>query len=128
MDMTMNEFKSAYLLPVIGSQPDEESYDETYVAVGNVIMRECFDVNNGVRKKHGLEPLTEFVELTEDDVIPYELEVMINCVVYGWGAMLIIDDVDDEAGKYGILADKYEQAKAKLGLIKFASVVSDYGV
>lgn len=126
--MTMSEFKSAYLLPVIGSQPDEESYDETYVAVGNVILRECFDLNNGVRQKNGLEPLAEFVELTEDDEIPYELEVMINCVVYGWGALLIIDDTDDEVNKYGILADKYETAKAKYGLVKFATVVSEYGI
>ena len=128
MEMTMSEFKSAYLMPAIGSEPDEESYDETYVAIGNIILRECFDLNNKMRQKNGLEPLPEFVELEEDDVIPYELEVMINCVVYGWGALLIIDDVDDEAGKYGILADKYEQAKAKFGLVRFATVVSDYGV
>lgn len=126
--MTMSEFKSAYLLPVIGSQPDEESYDETYVAVGNVILRECFDINNQVRKRKGVAALEDFVELEADDTIPYELEVMINCVVYGWGALMIIDDVDDEAGKYGVLADKYETAKAKYGLVKFATVVSEYGI
>lgn len=128
MEMTMSEFKSAYLMPIIGSEPDEESYDETYLAVGNVIMRECFDINNQVRKRKGLAVLEDFVELEADDTIPYELEVMINCVVYGWGALMIIDDVDDEAGKYGVLADKYEQSKNKLGLSAFASVVSVYGV
>ena len=126
--MTMSDFKSAYLMPVLGLEPDEESYDEIYVPIGNVILRECFDINNRMRKKLGLEPLAEFVELTEDDEIPYEQEIMLNCVVYGWGAALIIDDTDDEINKYGILADKYEQAKAKYGLVRFATVVSNYGV
>ena len=126
--MTMSDFKSAYLMPVLGLEPDEESYDEIYVPIGNVILRECFDINNRMRKKLGLEPLAEFVELTEDDEIPYEQEIMLNCVVYGWGAALIIDDTDDEINKYGILTDKYEQAKAKYGLVRFATVVSNYGV
>jgi len=125
--MKANEFLTGYILPVLGLT-DTEDYDEIYLPVGNLILSECFDLNNGVRAKNGLEPLAFFTELAADAEIPYELEVLLKCVVYGWAAALIIDDTDDETNKYGILADKYETGKAKLGLSMFATAVSDYGV
>lgn len=124
----MNDFFIGFVLPVMGLSADTDDYEETYLSCGNLILRECFEVNNAVRQSMGLLPLAEFVDLAADEEIPYEEDTMKECCVYGWAAALMIDDTDDEYNKYGILADKYESAKFKLGLKTFAKVVSDYGI
>ena len=126
--MKMNDFFIGFVLPVMGLSADTDDYEETYLSCGNLILRECFEVNNAVRRFKGLEPLAEFEDLAAEAEIPYEEETMKECCVYGWAAAVMIDDTDDEFNKYGILADKYESAKLRLGLKTFAEAVSDYGI
>ena len=130
MDLTMQDFFQGYVLPILNESQDEDSYEEFWLPCGNVILQACFDANNGLRRKAELLPLTSFTELDADDSLEdWDQELLLECIVYGWAASLIVDDTnDDGVNKYNILEDKYQAGLARYGMFGFATVVSDYGI
>lgn len=72
-----------------------EDYRSYVLPLLNILLAETMDVNNGLRRWAGKEPLTEAPQLTAlDDEIPYEPLLLRMAFPPGLAAKLLFDDGD----------------------------------
>ena len=103
---------------MFSDQKDKSNYESMFCPILNLITAECFTVNNILRRRNELEPLTEipFAEDLEDD-IPYEDEMLRKIMPYGIAAQLYSED--DENGITNVYREKYMQMLLEIGYAEF---------
>lgn len=68
-------------------------FDDNYIPWTNVLLSENFDINNSIRIRKGLMPLTSRPRVTQgSDEIGYEEEMLYEILPYGLAKYLFIDD------------------------------------
>ncbi len=96
--MTGNEIFETALSYI--SQTSEESEDIAVFAPLwlNVLLAECFEVENTLRKSKGLSQLTEVPKVTAETMdieIPYQAELVRIALPYGLASDIYRDDEDN---------------------------------
>lgn len=101
-----------------------KDYDNYYIGNINIILVECFDLNNDIRISRGVSPLKNipFV-MKKDDVIPYEEVVCNEILPQGLASRFLMDD---DLAKFNIFTVYYENAKAKHSKIIEKEIVDVY--
>lgn len=75
-----------------------KDYNVFYPVLLNVVMVECFNANNAIRARDGLERLKKsempYVEdeEKEDFIIPYDEKLIREVMAFGLAAYLVLDD------------------------------------
>ena len=103
-----------------------KDYPKFNIALTNQIIAECFEINNTLRKNDGLKPLSkeEMPYVTDkDDVIPYDIRLIRECMPYGLAALLVIDD-DKE--KCAVFSNQFELLKNKYSKACFEDITNNY--
>lgn len=93
-------------------EPVERSADYAGYSIMaiNILLAECFEVNNFILESIQKPPLVvmpQIIELTED--IPYEDKLVITCLAYGLAAKLILEDND--MNKFNYFNQMYIEAQ-----------------
>jgi len=82
-------------------ESDVSSYTEMAVSFVNMLLAECFETNNRIRRRAGKEGLLAAPRLTDlKDVIPYEDGLVRLALPYGLAAKLIYDEQDSTRFNY----------------------------
>ena len=115
--MTGNELLK-YALSHMGesasSAPDYSGYSLPAI---NVLLTECFDIENSAREVSGQEVLTECPELASlDQEIPYGKKLVVGCISYGLAAKLILEDNDMQ--KFNYFNGMYVQAQSRQPVVE----------
>jgi len=107
-EITVDELY-AHTLNIMFEKPNSKDYDAYYIGNINLLLGECFDVNNSLRIQHGKEAL-EFIPFVTNgsDVIPYEYHLTREVLPVGLAAKFFIDD---DLQKYGIFDTLYKNLK-----------------
>lgn len=103
-----------------------KDYPKFKIALTNQIIAECFDINNTIRELDGLLPYKkeEMPYMTsETDVIPYDIQLVRECMPYGLAALLVMDD-DKE--KCSVFSNQFELLKSKFSRAQFEPIVNHY--
>lgn len=83
-----------------------KDYNVFYPNCFNVVLAECFDANNSIRLREGLEEVkkSEMPFITDEDAktfnIPYDVKLIRECMVFGLAAYLVLDDDRDIASAF----------------------------
>ena len=92
----------------------------------NVLLSECFDINNSIREYKKLKPLKEHPFIQKlDEEIPYEQELMVECLSYGLAAKLILEDNDYP--KFNYYNGMYIQAQQNCQYVKLHKIIDRFG-
>lgn len=108
---------------------ESEGYKSGYlpflVNLTNVIVTDCFEVNNTIREGAGKRPLA-IIPIIEDkeDIIPYEQETITNILAHGLAFWLLFQD--DENDKANICNAAYEGGKERFAKAIFMDVEDIY--
>ncbi len=82
-----------------------KDYDNYYLDNINIILSECFNLNNTIRASLGKEPLTTIPKVTQkDSEIPYEEELCREVLPNGLASRFFIDD---DLSKFNIFNTYY---------------------
>lgn len=101
-----------------------KDYENYYLDNINLILSECFTLNNDMREFKGLEKLTTIPRVTKkDDIIPYEIEICSTVLPYGLASRFFIDD---DLAKFNIFTTNYENSKISCMRLKETPVVDVY--
>ena len=126
--MSLNEFFENHVLPIMGERQDSaDSYEDAYVGVINTVLIDCLDIENNLRKMAGTEKL-EMSLYEADDEIPYDLGLLVNCIVYGVASRLYIDEAGDESNMFIFLENNYEAKKSLYSKAEYVDVKNMQGV
>ncbi len=129
--MTVQELYEAALALLSEQVARAKSYNYFKIPIVNQIIAECFDANNSIRVNDGLQPLHKSempLVSNEDDVIPYDVRLLRECMPYGVASLLVIDD---DKSKASVFSQQYESYRAKCSSATFepiTDVYSDVGV
>lgn len=87
-----------------------KDYDNYYIDNINIVLSECFDVNNNLRLQKGLDELLVIPKVTKkDDTIPYEDVVCREVLPKGLASKFFIDD---DLAKFNIFNTDYLNAQS----------------
>lgn len=103
-----------------------KDYPKFKVALTNQIIAECFDINNTIRELNGLAPFSKDdmpYMTSETDIIPYDIQLVRECMPYGLAALLVMDD-DKE--KCSVFSNQFELLKSKFSRAQFEPIVNYY--
>ena len=93
---------------------DKEDYRDGFIRILNMVLEECFEVNNALRRKRGREELEEPpVIAAAEDPVPYEFELTRSVIPYGVAGTLYVDD--DETGISNVYRERYAEGLAETG-------------
>ena len=100
---------------------EKSDFEKIFYPTLNIILAECFEKNNILRRKKGLEVLTFIPEVSRaEDEIGYE-EIMLRSIVpYGVAANLYCEE--DENGITNVYREKYMMMLAEIGMAEFTEV------
>ena len=126
--MILNEFFENHILPIMGERQDSaDSYEDTYVGVINTVLIDCLDIENAIRRKNGMAELGITTYEAEYD-IPYDMELMLNCIVYGVASRLYIDEAGDESNMFIFLENNYQRGKERYINALYENIGNAWGV
>ena len=113
-EMTLREYFEKLILPSMAERQDAaEIYEESYEAVVNAILADCFEIENAIRRQRGQEELPAVKYYLADEELPYDLALMENCMNYGAAARLLVDEAGDEGPVVGYLDSLYREGKSR---------------
>lgn len=96
---------------VMNEKPSSKVYDNSVVAVANLVLAELFQENNVARVFYGKEPFKNMPNLqSREDEVDYESEYLNEVIPLGMAAYFFIDD---DLSKYAIFNTKYNNARVK---------------
>ena len=82
-----------YVKALMFERMNSVDFDENYIPWLNIVLSECFDINNSIRVAKGYSPLLRRPMLQEGtDSIPYEEEMINEVIPLGLAKYLFIDD------------------------------------
>ncbi len=129
--MTVQQLYEAALALLSEQVARAKSYNHFKIPIINQIIAECFDANNSIRINDDLMPLHKSempLMEKEDDIIPYDIRLLRECMPYGVASLLVIDD---DKSKASVFSQQYESYKAKCSSATFEMIIdvySDVGV
>lgn len=92
--MTANELFCAAL--ALFYENNSEVHQEFVKGLINILLAECFEVNNRMRRRAGKEELTEIPQIGDMlDPIPYEEMLVRLALPYGLAAKLFFEEQDN---------------------------------
>lgn len=89
------------------------TYLETFIPQVNIILAQCFELENNVRTKNSLTKLTAIPEVTTlTDILTYQDRVLRKVLPWGLAQLLALSDDDTmKAGFFGLrYSDEYNRA------------------
>lgn len=114
-------------LGIIGiSSNNAGTYSETALPMINTILMQTHNLENHVRRFHGLLPLTTIptvVALT--DVILYQERVLRNVAVYGLAQLLVLSD--DDVIRANFFGNLYSQGFSNENKFITEDIIDVYG-
>ena len=82
-------------------ETDLSGYSDLALPFVNMLLNECFETNNRIRRRNGKEGLLSAPVLTNlYEVIPYEEQLVRLALPYGLAAKLIYDEQDSARMNY----------------------------
>ena len=103
---------------------DKADYQAVFVKQMNVILAECFDANNSLRRKRGKAELKEIPEITElEDSPGYEDYFERMVIPYGVASLIYVED--DESGISNVYRAKYMEKLNEYSGARFVSAAED---
>lgn len=123
--MTGNELLT-YALGLMG-EPSSSAADYSGYSLPavNILLAECWQIENSIREAEGEETLTECPELANlEEEIPYNRRLIVGCLSYGLAAKLILEDND--MAKFNYFNGMYVQAQGQYQKAREESVVDLY--
>ena len=108
-------------------QDSADSYEDTYVGVINTVLADCLGIENGIREHNAQEKLGLDMYGAEDE-LPYDMELLINCIVYGVASRLYIDEAGDESNKFIFLENNYQDRKDRFINALYEDIGNVWGV
>ncbi len=76
-------------------ESDLSSYTEVALPFVNMILAECFETNNRLRRRAGKETLQTVPVLSDlKEIVPFEEKLVRQAMPYGLAAKLIYDELD----------------------------------
>lgn len=93
--MTGKELLYLSLSLMAEPKESESDYNSYSLSAINVLIAECFEINNSILNSKQQESLlsSPYILTLEDD-IPYDLDLFYTCLSYGLAAKLILEDND----------------------------------
>lgn len=127
--MTLQEFYERHVLPVMAMSQDtaDSIEEEQYTGVINAVLTDCSDINNAMRLKKGEEEIAVAWYAADDD-LPYEYELLANCICYGAASRLYVDEAGDEANMVQFLEANYEKGKQKYISAEYVDALNIWSV
>ena len=103
---------------------DKPEYKDQFIRVINLIISECFDANNSLRRRRGKEELAEIPTIKDlTTVIGFEDKFENIVIPYGVASIIYVED--DEAGLANIYRAKYEESKNENSVAHFVAAAED---
>ena len=104
--MTMQEMALLALSLLSESEEDLNTYDAGVIMREyNILLGECFDINNSIREAAGQAPLIEVPHITAmGDTLTYEEKLLRTALPYGLASAIVFDD---DVGKRQIFRNEY---------------------
>ena len=126
--MTLDNFFENHVLPIMGERQDSaDSYEDTYVGVINTVLADCLNIENAIREKNNKEKISLEIYGAEDE-IPYDTELLINCISYGVASRLFVEEAGDESNKFIFLENNYQDKKDVFINALYVTVDNVWGV
>lgn len=112
-----------YTKQIMFEKPNSKDFNYNWKAYINMLLAENFELNNGLRCERNLPKLyrVPFIE-SEDDNIPYELEICYEVLANGLASKLF---VDDDLTKFNLFNTEYKNAQARY--VRFRAFESEEG-
>lgn len=109
--MTANNILQTTLTLMFGTAADSAEYEPYFLNILNIILSECYAINNALRVCKGQEAMTQ-MPLIEDlgEAVPFEDELVRIAVPYGCAGYIYTDDDKSVASDY---KNKYEYEKSR---------------
>jgi hypothetical protein len=102
---------------------DSAEYQDAAIPVINLLLSDCFEVNNSIRKHNGDAEFTEIPEIdTLSDELPYEDAINRKVLPFGLAGYLY---AEDDATVATLRMNKYEYEKAQNYKAEYVQV-NDY--
>ena len=124
--MTVQQLYEAALALLSEDVARAKSYNKFKIPLVNQVIAECFDINNAIRITDGLVPLHKsempYME-SEEDVIPYDIRLLRECMPYGVASLLVIDD---DKTKATVFSQQYESYKQKCNCATTVEITDVY--
>lgn len=97
-------------LNLLGEFPEQDSENiKMALNLLNVLIADCFDINNTLRSYDGKEKLREIpVRNSMDESMEYEYILCRDALPYGLAALIILEDDTNRAGFFDF---RYQQKK-----------------
>lgn len=96
--MDGNELLKRAMALYAETDTSDEDARELALPYINMVLAECFEVNNHIRKSKGLDELEEIPELAAlTESIPYEDKLVKLALPYGVASKLYFDEGDDNS-------------------------------
>lgn len=120
MEYTAEMLYDAALALLSEEKQRVKDYPKFKIALTNQVVAECFSINNVLRELDGFTAFNKeempMVE-TSEDVIPYDIRLLRECMPYGLAALLVMDDDKEKcavfSNQFELLKSKYSRAQAK---------------
>lgn len=82
-------------------ETEPTAYQEVALPFVNMVLAECFEANNRLRRRAGKEELSELPVMSDlQETLPYEEELVRLVLPYGLAAKLIYDEQDSARLNY----------------------------
>lgn len=122
--MTADALFDRVLTLIFSDRTDKGDLEESYLSCLNLVLAECFDQENAMRERDGLEPLESppVLSSTEQE-IDYHWRLL-AVIPYGVAGLLYAEDEEGLAAGY---KNKYEAERAALVWARTEPVEDFYG-
>ena len=103
---------------MFSGREEKADFEAVFYPTLNVILAECFEKNNILRRKKGLQALAVIPEISRpEDEVDYE-EIMLRTIIpYGTAANIYCEE--DENGITNVYREKYMTMLSEIGTAEF---------
>lgn len=118
MNRTADDIFDTVLGLCFWEESDKADYETQFIHVLNVILAECFDANNSLRRMRGAEELETIPEITAlTDEVGYEDKFERIVIPYGVASIIYVED--DEQGMANIYRSYYAEKREENSVAYF---------
>lgn len=121
--MTLRELMLEYIIPVMNEKPgDFAGYAPFYVGVCNAVLASLWPINGQLRKIRGKAEQGDFAPLSAGDEVPLELDLLLDCAIWGIACRLRADDAAEDGATLGLWEDNYNTGKMRFVQARYCPV------
>lgn len=127
-EFTAHDIYAIALTLLAEKEARAKDYNEFYPNDLNVVLAECFDANNSLRISQGKKPFEKeempFIKPEDiDEIIPYDIQLIRECMVFGLAAYLVLDDDKSIASAF---SQQYESKLRKFAVANTENIEDVY--